>query len=285
LKAAAVVDSDGGGDAQSITEALALVREGATIRIHPGRYNEDLTITKSVKLVGDRAAPPILVGSIVSVGKDVTLQSLKLESRHRDGTLRLESGTLRLVDCQVQNNGGVALDRALTPAVAVTGGVLEIEGGVVGPGPDAAIVVSASGRLWIHDDGNVRGNTGYGIYVTGQSEVNISHSQLSGSIAVVAHRRTNLVLTDTALIGTQGKPVVSLWDQTVAEILNNKVEIAAGDQARIPADRNWIWISRSVSHRIEGNVTTKGKRLPEPKSQGAGPDDEVRPNLKRRRAG
>jgi hypothetical protein len=263
------VDIDGGGDVRSLAEGLRLVRDGGTVVVMPGRYRAEAAITKSVRIVGDRELQPLIEGYIVSTGEDVTIEGVKIEGSHQDGTLIIMGGSLRLVDCFIKNSGGVAHDNQMTAAVYVTGGHLDIDRAVIGPGRDAAIVVGGSGTLHARRT-NLYGGTGYGIYSVGSSIVDISDSWISGRSAARIAIQSELSLSDTTLIGTYGRPVIMLEGQAPVTIVRNEVALAGEGKLTIPADRNWLHIGPRVPRavlKIGGNTTSGGKRLPGQKSE------------------
>lgn len=258
----AIVDANGGGDFRTIGEALASVRDGATIFIHEGHYRENLTITKSVKLVGESNFRTVITGSIQSNADNLTLQGLSLEGRAAAGTLRIKGGSAYLQNCLVQNDGGVARDGIRTAAVVILDGLLEIVQGVTGPGTDAAILISGGQLVARHAD--IKGYDGLGIFATGNAEIDIAKvSKISGEIAIFTTGRVNLRLTRSTLSGTRDDPVVQLNGQTQAEIRNNKVTIDLGNGRAESAGRHWISAAPTVDYCMEGNWTGKDKFLAE----------------------
>ena len=48
-----IVAQDGSGDFTTITEAVAMAKDGDTILVRPGTYDEAITIDKDITLMGD----------------------------------------------------------------------------------------------------------------------------------------------------------------------------------------------------------------------------------------
>ena len=241
-----------------------MVREGATITIHAGNYRENLSITKSVKLIGEPNFRTVITGAIQSNAESVTLQGLSVEGRASEGTLRIKGGSAYLLNCLVQNDGGEARDGIRTAAVVILGGMLEIVQGVTGPGTDAAILISG-GQL-VARRAEIKGYDGLGVFATGNAEIDIANmSTISGEIAIITNNRVNLRVTRSTLFGKRDDPVVQLSGQTQAEIRNNKIIIDLGAGQTDSADRDWIYAATTVDYCMEGNWTGKEKFLPEMK--------------------
>lgn len=63
-----VVSKDGSGDCRTITEAVARVKTGGTIRVRPGVYPETIYVGKSLTIVGDGTSEKVVVRSQQSDG-------------------------------------------------------------------------------------------------------------------------------------------------------------------------------------------------------------------------
>lgn len=103
-----VVGRGGGQHFEKIGAALAAANPGATIQINTGNYEEALTITKSVKLVGNGSVTITgLTASAIKVQQqaDVELRNLKIEgdgtNSDRVNTILVQDGQVDLHDCHL----------------------------------------------------------------------------------------------------------------------------------------------------------------------------------------
>jgi parallel beta-helix repeat protein len=111
---ALVVSADNSGDFVSISEAIKAAADGATILVRPGLYEESLTISKQIEIVGDGAVKDIVVRSrnesCVSMLseraaiKNLTLQSAAGKSGEQVFGVDVQSGELLLENCDVTSD-------------------------------------------------------------------------------------------------------------------------------------------------------------------------------------
>lgn len=108
------VAKDGSGTHTTIAAALAMADEGETIQIKPAIYNENLTISRAVQLVGDGNRDDIIVNgqkdSAIKIRDhaQVRLQNLtvqgELPGKEPFNVVELESGALTVLDCSLVSN-------------------------------------------------------------------------------------------------------------------------------------------------------------------------------------
>jgi parallel beta-helix repeat protein len=60
-EAAIVVDPSGAGDTTTITEAVAMAEDGALVLVHPGIYDEEITLNKAITIRGDGERDEIII--------------------------------------------------------------------------------------------------------------------------------------------------------------------------------------------------------------------------------
>ncbi|HEC89314.1 MAG TPA: hypothetical protein ENI44_01885 [Thermoplasmatales archaeon] len=78
-----IVDDDGTGDYTNIQDAINAASDGDTIWVKDGSYNEQLTVDKSVRILADNGAHPIIyattwVPSITVTAPNVTISGFKI---------------------------------------------------------------------------------------------------------------------------------------------------------------------------------------------------------------
>lgn len=123
-----VISKSGKGNFQSLSQALAAIEEGATLRIKPGVYLESAEWVKSFELssdgdpsrtvltakggnfVGslDGSAWTLLMGRQIDPSvRQIVIRGVTLRGRAKDGTLDWKDGELVLENCVVE--GGICL--------------------------------------------------------------------------------------------------------------------------------------------------------------------------------
>jgi hypothetical protein len=98
------VSQHGNGQYNTIREAIENVQENTTIEIYAGRYIEDITINKPLKLIGkeDRIEEVIIEGFIQIQGPaTVEISNLTLEDGGRHNAVINASGRLELRGCKI----------------------------------------------------------------------------------------------------------------------------------------------------------------------------------------
>ncbi len=176
IKSEWLVDAAGGGDVDTITEALETAREGALVQVRPGTYPESLVISRPVFLVGldpaEDGTPSVVVtpesgACLAAAAPQASVNGIAFrqsETPDGDGQACIElRGGIVFESNVVTASGGPAL-RAGTGADPVVAGnsltataapTLVIEGGALGQyrnntiaSPDRpGIVVSASAPI------------------------------------------------------------------------------------------------------------------------------------------
>ncbi|MBN8591712.1 MAG: right-handed parallel beta-helix repeat-containing protein [Anaerolineae bacterium] len=103
----------GAADFRSITEALAKVPEGATIKVKPGLYRESVKLTKAVELIGDGHREDILIESADGnvLWMDTDFAAVRGLSLRQTGTpeaqkvaVYIPKGRLILEDCDITSS-------------------------------------------------------------------------------------------------------------------------------------------------------------------------------------
>lgn len=110
-----------GGPVPNITNALNQAEDGDTIRVHPGTYQEQLSIDKSVNLIG--VEMPVIDGGgfgdvITVLADDVTIKGFEIlgsgkKLEDADSGLKIKSHNNTIEDNRIVNNlFGIYLERA-----------------------------------------------------------------------------------------------------------------------------------------------------------------------------
>ena len=268
LRDLVVLDERGTGDARTMSDALALVREGGTVRIHPGHYPGNVRITKSVILIGDRDVrlQPVFENMTIRATGAVRIEGLKIEANGSWSALNIEAGDVELIDCTISASGTARQGRSMTTALFAFGGRTRVEGGTIGVGGDAAIIATGDSRISVQG-ATLAGGAGYGLYGTGQAQITVSRATVSGRIAILATGQTSLLLDRNTLVGAQREYVISLAGDVAAEIVGNRVAVSLDGRLVDATNRNWLRIAPTVTRmRILGNVSPRGRPLRIPTS-------------------
>ncbi|HEX8264326.1 MAG TPA: pectinesterase family protein [Pyrinomonadaceae bacterium] len=110
-----IVSADNSGDFVSISEAIKAAESGAKILVRPGLYEESLTISKQIEIIGDGGAVKDIVvrspdSSCVSMQaekaavRNLTLQCAAGESGKQVFGIDIQSGELLLENCDVTSD-------------------------------------------------------------------------------------------------------------------------------------------------------------------------------------
>ena len=163
----------------------------------------------------------------------------------------------------------------MTSAIIVSAGSLEIEGGRIGPGGDAAIIALGRSRLSIRRlsvqrAAEIIGHMGYGLYGTDRARVSVSDtkiSRVSGGVAVVFDDHSRIDLSGNTINGPPNQPAISVAGEAEAEIIGNRISIFVGNRLVDPDDRNWLIVAPTAFvTRILENLSGSGQRLRAPRS-------------------
>ncbi|MER8041258.1 right-handed parallel beta-helix repeat-containing protein [Streptomyces sp. NPDC094032] len=138
------------GTYRTIGEALAVARSGAVISVRPGRYEENLVITKMVTITAEEARGSVRVsprrGAVVQVvAEAVQLTGLILQGQDDElPALDVPRGQAALQDCEVVGNAWTAVLTRQQGALAMRGCRVTNPGG-------AGIVETSTGASVIED--------------------------------------------------------------------------------------------------------------------------------------
>ncbi|MEU8715904.1 right-handed parallel beta-helix repeat-containing protein [Streptomyces sp. NPDC048663] len=253
-----LVSPDRPGAHRTIAGALAEATEGALVTVAPGRYEENLDITRAVTLAAESGTGTVQVhaatGSTVVVEADaVQLSGLVLSGADQEApVLDLRRGQSALDGCVIEgaawtavlawNEGVLAARgcRVVNPngaGVVVTsrgGNVLE-DTEISEPG-SSAVVVAEHGRLEVRDCRLDRPG-GNGVCVNGTATATVESTRITGSakpaVAVEQEARAALVkvtVTGSAVLDAYltGRGATTLTDCDFSGSAGQSVHIAEG---------------------------------------------------------
>ena len=150
-----IVDQRGDGEFPTISAALIVASEGDEIRIHPGRYQEELVIEKSLALkgAGDRT-------QIVVEGASAS-------------ALRITSGQCQIENLTLRQLGAQHLD-----CVAVQGGQVELACCDITTQTQGACVNIVSPDEVTLRENVIHGGHGWGVFAAGKGNVTLESNDI-----------------------------------------------------------------------------------------------------------
>jgi parallel beta-helix repeat protein len=147
------------GTYRTITEAIKSAPEDISIIVQPGSYNENIVITRNIKLIGSSASRCSInssQGPTVIITGNASLQNLTLtnSTSRPASTIEIKSGNPEVSGCTISNS---------TPA----------------PGPNFTEAIKIEDGTPFINANNIQGSKGMGITITGGNPV-ISKNSISG---------------------------------------------------------------------------------------------------------
>lgn len=168
-----IVDDDGGADYTSIQDAIDHASDGDTIWVRDGSYNEQLTVDKSVRILADDGAHPIIysttwVPSITVTAPNVTISGFKIYGN---------SGP---------SAGATILASTNSDKLKITNNTFKVIAGETG---NISLMVT-SGVRWVIFDSNSINDYKVGVYLEDGSNASImrnSYSNVDHRVYHAAH--------------------------------------------------------------------------------------------------
>jgi SpoVK/Ycf46/Vps4 family AAA+-type ATPase len=196
------VAADGSGDFGTITEALAVARSGAVVRIRSGRYAENLIVRSRVTLVAEsdggvvelcprRGSALILVADALMLtdlvvrggGEDIATVDaargqLAMDGCTVNGTgwtalLARQTGSLALRNCRISNRDGAGIVDTASTGSVVEDCVLENLG-------TSGVVLGEHSRATIRNC-RIRNARGNGLLANGEAQGAFEDCEISGT--------------------------------------------------------------------------------------------------------
>ncbi|MPY57829.1 right-handed parallel beta-helix repeat-containing protein [Streptomyces spongiae] len=242
---------------QTIGEALAQARTGAVIRVHPGRYPENLVVRNRVTIVAEGEPGAVEIspraGSAVSLMADaVMLSGLTLRGRDKElavvdvpaGQAALDGctvtgagwtallvrgkGSLAARDCRISNPGGAGLVDSSEAESVVEDCVFENFG-------TSAVVIGETAAPLIRDC-RIRGARANGVLASGEARGTVDGCDISGTdkpaIALEGHSSTRILRTTVhhtsvgLLVSSVSRPEIE--ETTFESITQTAIVISSG---------------------------------------------------------
>lgn len=172
-----VVDSIGGGDHLTISNAINAAEDGDTILIHPGIYREGLVIDKRLRILGDGDLGDVVIKAtgesvlrFITPSAEVSNLVLKQEGGGYFYAIDIGLGTPTLKGCDItsKSRSCVAIYGEADP---------HIYGNIIHDGMAAGIFVSYEG-LGTIEDNDIYGNAFSGIEISEGGNPTISNNKI-----------------------------------------------------------------------------------------------------------
>ncbi|MFB7292729.1 right-handed parallel beta-helix repeat-containing protein [Actinacidiphila glaucinigra] len=220
-----LVSPDRPGAYRAITDALADAADGALITVSPGRYDENLHITRPVTLAAEGADGSVVIAAASGSTVVLEAEAVQLTNVHVSGTdreapvvdvrrgqaaldgcrisgdawaavLAWQDGAVALRDCDISNGRGAGI-------VVTSGGGSAMERSRIREVGSSAVVVAEHGQLTLRDC-QLERSRGNGVCVNGHATVALESTRISGSgkPALAVEQNARAELTDVEITGS-----------------------------------------------------------------------------------
>ncbi|WP_329501024.1 right-handed parallel beta-helix repeat-containing protein [Kitasatospora herbaricolor] len=271
------------GGYRTIGEALEAARSGAVISVRPGRYEENLVITKMVTITAEEARGSVRIsprrGAVVQVvAEAVQLTGLVLQGRDEElPTVDVPRGQAALEDCEVAGNswtavltrgqGSLAMRgcRIVNPAgagiVETSGGTSVIEDCVIEHLGSSAVVIGERANPVIRGC-VLRDARGNGVCANGEGRGSVENCEISATdkpgIALEENSSTRVLGTtvrDTSIgVYLSSATRVVLEDCTVSGTRGHGIVVAGGSDPLLRRCRT----ERTKGHGLRVTARSRG---------------------------
>ena len=256
------VDPGGGGDALSVTDALARAGVGATIAIRPGTYDESLTLDRAIHLVPAVPDDAPLIAPSKGPCVSATAAAGSIEGLRFAGA---KSGdpAVAAVPCLLLSNSGLRLEGNRIaggdgPAILVQGGgAPTISGNAIESGAGPGIVVAAGAAPQIARN-TIVGVARSALIVRSGAAPEITDNTIENSGGIVFAEGAGGTLRGNR-ISASTTSGIEIASGAAPEITDTTIEQAAGagvfvyDHGGGRLERNFI-----IGSRLSGVVITAG---------------------------
>lgn len=219
VKQAWMVDAGGHGDATTIAAILARARDGATIQIRPGLYQESLVVARPVELRG-----------LAEDGRQPTIAPAA------GSCITVTATAARISNLLLRGAGD-----ADTPCVDIASGQADIENTRIAAASGTGVLVRNGAALHLVDSA-IQGSGGAGVLLAGGAKAVLSGGEIrdSGLSGVIARSGADLRLTGTRVIGAREAGLLlaegaaaHVDDATIDQSGTSAIEIGSGARATI----------------------------------------------------
>jgi hypothetical protein len=289
-----VVAADGGGDFNTINDAVAVAADGDTILIRPGIYDEAIRIDKDINLIGDGPRETIVIDSLVGPlidldGSNASLSGFTLDSK--TAHVNVSGGAPTLEDLWFRNVGVPFEGGAFVPpALFITGASsvtvrdnLFTDSGAIDVSGDAAPLIERNEllrgsaiRLYSAGEGTViRGNTirdnlSFALRIEGGGALLVEGNVLDGSgteavsIGFGAARVTRPVLRKNTI--TRAPLGIRIFAGTAPILEGNRID-ADGAAIHFEGPANAVFSGNTICG-AESIVSLRDPDMPTPSLEG-----------------
>ncbi|GAB3476603.1 right-handed parallel beta-helix repeat-containing protein [Nocardiopsis coralliicola] len=225
------VDPSGGAEFRTIGEALAAAGDGAVLSLAPGRYDEQLVLTRVVTLLAADGPGTVEIlsstgSTITSIAEAVKLTGLTLRGRDTEApVIDSAAGQVELADCEVEGAAWAAVLARDDGALALRGCTVRCTAGagIVVTSPHGSVIEDcliediATSGIVINDKGaphvrrcTVRDAGANGIYAAGSGAGHISDCTITGTAkpAIVLDEHAATTLSDLTVRNAADDAVV-----------------------------------------------------------------------------
>ncbi len=274
-----IVEPGGGhGTVATIGRALAKAGAGSTIRIRPGLYDESLTITQPVHLVGEGPRSSIIVQSFNATALTFAASGGSVRGitvRQQGGTfpyqaIDISTGMPEIEDCVIVGGTRSALRVRGTSTPIIRGNEISgtsslgIEiGDFASPTVSGNTIESLAERgVWVGGrahpriEGNVIGHCGgSGVWIGQESRVTLSKNTIQDcGDGVVVSRTGYATVTGNRILASRRR-ALAFTDEAGGVVTGNLLKGSGGSQVHLDTQSPLIFDSNTIKSGRSNGVT------------------------------
>lgn len=216
-----VVDARGGGHATTIGDALARARDGATIRVRPGRYEETLHIVRPVTIEGvaengERAvvAPASGPCATISAPKATLTGLVFAGGEGAEACIEIADGRVAVGESEIGARAGAAL-------LARDGAEVNVASSILGPSGGAGLLI-ANGARAILADTTLRGAARSAIVLRGGADL------LATDLAIEDAGQAGLLVAGGASARIERARIADTAHSGIEVVSGGRLEVVGG---------------------------------------------------------
>ncbi|AUY52726.1 right-handed parallel beta-helix repeat-containing protein [Streptomyces sp. CB01881] len=262
------------GSYRTIGEALQVARSGAVISVRPGRYDENLVVTKMVTIAAEDVRGSVRIsprrGSVVQVlAEAVQLTGLVIQGQDDDlPAVDVPQGQLALQDCEVIGNSWTAVLTRRQGSLAMRGCRVTNPAG-------AGLVETSDGTSVVED--SVIEHLGTSALVIGERSNPVVRRCVlrdARGNGVCANGEARGVIEDCEISATD-KPAVALEEQSTTRLVRTEVRDSAqgvflGSTARVVLEECTVTAVRGHGFVLANGTDPLLRRCRAVRTQGHG---------------
>ncbi|MEV5539806.1 right-handed parallel beta-helix repeat-containing protein [Saccharopolyspora shandongensis] len=215
------------GGFRTVRQAVHAAPEGATISVAPGRYRENLVLTRDVTIVAEDGPGTVLIGSdtgvVVEVAAAVALSGIELEGTDAEqAPVVVGAGRLVMVECAVRGDSWAAA------FAHGTGGLVLRDSLLSNPSGAGVVVTSRAGSSVHNSTFEDLGTSAVVVAERGLLDVRGSTVRKSGGNGFYLSGHAEFTAVDSGIADCGDKPAVAVEDHATAVLRRISVRDAAG---------------------------------------------------------